>query len=196
MATMERQDTSPPPAPQYRVRFRSSRELFEAIPQVRQDMKAPPDDQSSIDYLTQLAEGLTPEEAITFAAYLLPPREGVWWAHQCLSYVPDALTEEDQHMLALAEAWVRDQEEVTRDAALTDAKQAEYETPGVWLALATGWSGGTMGPLDVSPVPPPPYLAPRALNASVLGVLARVDNEHRLETLRGFVGMAIKLVEA
>ena len=59
-----------------------------------------------------------------------------------------------------------------------------------------GWSGGTMGPLNVSPIPPPPFLTPRAVNAAVLGLLARVDTDHRDEILRGFVEMAVKLTEA
>ena len=167
-----------------------------SFPPSREDMQAEPTEQDCLAFLRGLAESATPEEAITFAAYLLPPREAVWWAHQCLNYVPDALTELDLQMLAFAEAWVREPDEEARNAALEAANEAETETPGVWVAFAAGWSGGTMGPLDISPVPPPPFLTPRAVNAGVLGLLARIEMEHRDETLRGFVEMAVKLTEA
>ena len=38
--------------------------------------------------------------------------------------------------------------------------------------------------------------ATRAVNAAVLGLLARIDTDQRDEVLRGFVQMAIKLTEA
>jgi hypothetical protein len=181
---------------EHRLRFRTAKELFDEFPAARQDMQAQPTVQDCLGYLSGLAASATPEEAITFAAYLLPPREAVWWAHQCLHYIPDALTEVDHQMLAFAEAWVREPEEETRNTALEAANDAETETPGVWVAFAAGWSGGTMGPLNVSPIPPPPFLTPRAVNAAVLGLLARVDTDHRDEILRGFVEMAVKLTEA
>jgi hypothetical protein len=194
-ASMERSGASSS-GREHRLRFRTARDLFDEFPAVRQDMKAAPTDQDCIGFLNGLASSATPEEAITFTAYLLPPREAVWWAHQCLSYVPEALSETDRQMLAFAEAWVREPEEDPRNTALEAANDAETETPGVWVAFAAGWSGGSMGPRDVSAVPPPPFLTPRAVNAAVLGLLARIDNEHRDEMLRGFVQMAIKLTEA
>jgi hypothetical protein len=42
-------------------------------------------------------------------------------------------------------------------------------------------------------VPPAPFLTARALNAGILGALARVDNPHRAATLKTFVEMGIKL---
>lgn len=179
-----------------RLRFARANELFEAFPKAREDMRAKATEQDCLTFARALAAGATPEEAITFAAYMLPPREGVWWAHQCLSYVPDALTDLDNKMLVLVEAWVREPDEINRNEALEAANAAEVESPGVWLAFAAGWSGGTMGPLDAGPVPPPPHLTPRCLNASVLGFLARIETPHRPDMLRGFVEMAITLTEA
>ena len=45
----------------------------------------------------------------------------------------------------------------------------------------------------VPPVPPPPYLTPRAVNAGVLSVLARVDRTLRAKTLASFIDMGIRL---
>lgn len=98
-------------------------------------------------------------------------------------------------MLAHAENWVRETEEETRRAALDAAMGAETKTPGVWVALAAGWSGGSMAPADTASVPPPPFLTARAVNAAILGLLARVDTQHREQVLLVFVDMAVKLTE-
>lgn len=179
-----------------RLRFNTANELFDALPQVREDMRAKPTDQPSLDFLRGLAASETSEEAITFAAYLLPRREAVWWAHQCLSYVPDALTDLDHEMLALAEAWVREPEEKQRRLAMDAGTEADSHTPGVWVSLAAGWSGGSMAPAGSAPVSPPPFLTPRAVNIAILSLLARVETPYRDQTLRVFVESAIKLTES
>ena len=183
-------------AREHRLRFSTANALFAAFPVAKSDMRTKPTDDDCLTFLRALTASATPEEAVTFAAYLLPPREGVWWAHQCLSYLPEALTDVDNEMLAVVEAWVRDPDEINRNAALEAANAAEVESPGVWLAFAAGWSGGTMGPLSGGVVPPPPHLTPRCLNASVLGSLARIETQHRPSLLKGFVEMAITLTEA
>ncbi|MYZ50332.1 DUF6931 family protein [Propylenella binzhouense] len=193
VGSVQPEDSARPPA--YRLRFSTAAELFEAFPAARDDMRAEPDDRPILEFLRGLANGPTPEEAITFAAYLLPRREAVWWAHQCLRQVPDALTAQDQEMLAAAEAWVREPEEALRRAALDRAMAASGKTPGVWVALAAGWSGGSMTPEAPGTVAPP-FLTPRAVNAAVLGILARVARPYREETLNAFVTMAVRLTAA
>jgi hypothetical protein len=192
---MQNTEQSPASQKTHRFRFRSANELFQAMPAVRDDIRARPDDADPLDFLERLMTGDTPEEAVTFASYLLPSREAVWWAHQCLSYLPDALTDQDHHMLLLAENWVREPDEPARCEALESAMQTEVKSPGVWVALAAGWSGGSMAPANLTPVPPPPYLTARSVNAAVLGVLARVELRHRADVLRSYVGMAVRLAE-
>ena len=114
-----------------------------------------------------LSPGRSPKDGITFCSYLLPQREAVWWAHQCLDGVLELLSPEDQDMLALAESWVRYPEEDQRCAVLDAGMAAPTKTPGVWVALAAGWSGGSMLPRDaVAPVEAPPYLTAKAVNAA------------------------------
>lgn len=175
------------------LRFATAREVFDAFPTVGDDVTAQPTDDPVLDYVRTLLESSTPENAVTFCAYLLRRRVAVWWAHQCLSGMPALLGPEDQQMLALAEAWVREPEEEERNEALTAAMDAPTKTPGTWVALGAGWSGGSMLPPDLAPVSPPAHLTPKAVNAAVLGMLARVPHTHRAECLRGFVDMAIHL---
>jgi hypothetical protein len=156
-------------------------------------MDARPSDRSSLEFVKDLQSGPTPEEAITFTAYLLGNREAVWWAHQCLTMLSEHLAPEDLRLMGLAEDWVRQPDEQRRNIALESGMVSPTKTPGVWIALAAGWSGGSMVGPDAMPVAPPPYLTAKAVNAGVLGVLARVDRHARAATLKAFVDMGIRL---
>jgi hypothetical protein len=103
------------------------------------------------------------------------------------------LTDQDLRMLQLAEAWVREPEEEQRAAAMVEGMAARQKTPGVWIALAAAWTGGSMADATLPRIAPPPYLTPRAINAGSLGALARVDNKHRATTLGHFVEMGATL---
>jgi hypothetical protein len=73
---------------------------------------------------------------------------------------------------------------------------APAKTPGAWLALGAGWSGGSMAPPGMAPVPPPPFLTARAVNAGVLGGLARVAIKQRAAILSACVTMGVRLTES
>jgi hypothetical protein len=174
--------------------FRTARDVFEAFPVVADDMAAGPSERPPLDFLSDLAASPTPEDAITFCAYLLPRREAVWWGHQCLSSLPEILEEEDHAFLALAENWVREPNDEQRYAALDAGMASPTKTPGAWVALGAGWSGGSMVAADASPVAPPPYLTAKAINAAVLGALARIDVDGRAMMLRTFLEMGVQLL--
>jgi len=185
--TAERQGT---------LRFERAAELFEAYPEIAEDMDALPDpDIGTLAFLDSLVASSTPEEAITFAAHALTRRYSVWWGHECLRHLSGQLNEADRTMLAHAARWVGDPAESNRIAAQTAAMSAPAKTPGVWIALGAAWSGGSLGPPDLPAVPPSPVLTGRAVNAGVLSVLARVDQSGRARVLAGFVQMARVLAE-
>jgi len=175
------------------LRFNLAEDLFEAFPEIHEDMSAEPSDKPSLEYLSELLVSATPENAITFCAYLLPRREAVWWGHQCLSQIPDMMAPVDNEHLILAENWVRQPEEPERVAALNSAMATDPKTPGVWIALAAGWSGGSMVEESMSPVPPPPFLTAKAINTGLLGVLAEIETGVRSQVLKNFVDMGAQI---
>jgi hypothetical protein len=172
------------------MRFAQAARLFRDIPQIAEDMSQHPGDETPPAFLRALLTGDIPEEAITFAAYSLLPRYSVWWAHECLTAIAEVLTEEDRQMLAVAAAWVAQPDEITRQRALTAGYGAALRGPGVWVALAAGWSGGSMAAPDQPDVPAPDFLTGRAVNAAVLTALARIPIEQRRLRLGHFVSMA------
>lgn len=176
-----------------RIRFNTAKDLFQAFPVALEDMAAGPSDRPSLEFVKELLSSPTPEDAITFSAYLLGPREAVWWGHQALSLLVDRVGPEDVDLMAAAESWVRQPSEERRAAALEAGMASATKTPGAWIALGAGWSGGSMAPVGSPPVEPPAYLTAKAINAGILSALARVDRKQRGETLRQLVDMAIRL---
>lgn len=173
------------------IPFAATNDLFDAFPTASEDMTSRPAGEAPLEFMQALAHGPIPEEAITFGAYLLPRRKAVWWGHECLRTLTQLLTEQDLRMMMLAEHWVREPEEEQRIAALEQAMACRSKTPGVWIALAAGWTGGSMVDPPMPKLSPPPYLLPRAVNAGILSGLARVNVSHRATTLRHFVEMGI-----
>ncbi|MFY0633361.1 MAG: hypothetical protein JXQ91_06090 [Vannielia sp.] len=172
-----------------------AQELYQAIPEIEEDVTARPNGHSSIDFIGALSKGDTPEEAITYCAYVLPRRFAVWWGHECLKRIEEKLDQTDKDMLELAAKWVGDPDEDKRYKALDAAMEAKSKSPGVWMALGAGWASGSMAGPDVPPVPPPPFLTARAVNAGLLSALARYDVTTRAEHLQRFVRMALMLTE-
>ncbi len=179
----------------YRVRYPTAADLFEALPEVSEDIVARPNGEHSVTFVRSLLKSETPEEAITFATYLLAAREAVWMGHECLMHVKPNLDGSDLEMLRFAETWVRSPDEETRNAALDAGMEQNPKSPGAWIALAAGWSGGSMLPPDQHPVPPPGGLVPRAVNAGILSALARLDASVRKKTLSDFVEIGLTIIE-
>ena len=133
-----------------RLRFNTARDLFEAFPAALEDMVARPSDRGSLEFLKDLCRDRRRRTPSPSAPISCSRREAVWWGHQCLNQLPgDTWRRRTRQLLALAEDWVRRPEEETRNTALDAGMASPTKTPGVWIALAAGWSGGSMmGPDD------------------------------------------------
>ena len=149
-----------------RVRFATARDVFEAFPQLRHLIPTPLDAAEPLDYTRRLAASSRPANAIAFLAFLLPRREAVWWAHECVAaLLPEAKRAEG---FLLADAWVRAPEEANRRRALEAGQSSDYESAADWLALAAGWSGGSVTPIDRRPALAEHSMCARAVNAAIV----------------------------
>ena len=148
-----------------RVRFTTAQNVFEAFPDLRRLIPRPSNDSAALDYARSLLTSRRPLDAIVFLAHLLPRREAVWWARQCV----EALLPESAKDAALraADAWVRSPEEETRRAVLDISNAADQALATTWLALAAGRSGGSIAAPDQKPHSPQPSACARAANAAV-----------------------------
>jgi hypothetical protein len=187
--------TTPDPAPGLRVQQADA--LFTAIPEMATDVAtAARPGEHCLDFTRRLRLGPTPEEAITLMAFALQPRHAVWWGHECLKAAPEFLTAQDTDMLALAAAWVAEPDEPHRYGAMDTGMRATPRGPGAWLAIAAGWSGGSMSRPDLPEVPVPLFAIGRALNAGVLSALARAPQVKRRRMLEIYVSMAEVLAKS
>lgn len=178
-----------------RIRFSTSHQLGQAFPALKEDLHATLNDVAPLIFAEQLLESETPEDAIIFCSYMLPKRETVWWACQCLKSLQPRLSETDQTNLNLAETWVRDPDEKNRVAALRAGMSSDKSNPSTWLALAAGWSGGNMSDNDEHPVPPPPELTAKSANAALLSALALNSVHDRGDKLSMCVKSCIRLAK-
>ena len=134
-----------------RLRFSTARDLFEAFPTASERHRRPPADRPSLDFMAELVAGPTPEDGITFCAYLLPKREAVWWAHECLAGVGRiAVARGPSNAGAGRGLGALSRRRRSATPFLMPAWPAPTKTPGVWVALAAGWSGGSMLPPDIA----------------------------------------------
>jgi hypothetical protein len=166
------------------LRFTTVREIFEAFPSAIDDIHGGPSDEPPLRALDRFAASDTPEDAIALSAYMLGKREAVWWASRCVQRLAPAKGRGDEKALLITEAWVREPEEHRRRAALEAGLGGDRGLPGTWVALAAGWSGGSM--LNgAQPGPaPPPQLTAKMARVGVLVALAYVPARDRVPSIK------------
>jgi len=179
----------------YGFRTSTARDVFDSFPTAYADMKAVPTEQPSLTFCRSLIASRIPEEAITFCAYLLPARVAVWWGHECLVNLADRLDNQDLRMLELVHGWVSDPSEYRRFVVLDEATIAEPRTPGVWIALAAGWTTGAAPGGTALANGHPSSRTARAVSTGILTALARVALADRAPVLADFVAMGMQLAE-
>jgi hypothetical protein len=155
-----------------RIRFTTARQVFDTFATAATDILTQPTDEAPLVFIRKLALSDRPIDAIAFCAYLLPRREAVWWACQCVRAIQGDAVGEDAAMKA-AEAWVRDPEESMQRAALGLGASGHVRAATTWLAKAAGWSGGSIAPPGLAPVPPPPHLTAKAALAAIVLAMAK-----------------------
>lgn len=185
-----------------RLRFETARDLFDAYPAAQDELLIEPTDEFSLEFLRSLAV----DKAVGFCAYLLPRREAVWWACQCVKALVPPHTDEEQMALKAAEDWVKEPEEERRLEALAIGRQSNYRLATTWVALAAGWAGASMPPgalagfegpnvaaLGDNWLPIPPDQTAKAVRTSILIAASRLDPKDRAELLQTCINEGARL---
>jgi hypothetical protein len=180
-----------------RVRFATTRALFETFPPSVTRIATPPTDEAPVAFLIKLSSEGKIMDAVTFCAYLLPRREAVWWACGCARSLLGDIRQSQAAGLMAAEAWVYEPDEKRRLEALEVGTKGDSNDPLTWLALAAGWSGGVLARNPQRPVPMPHYMTARAARVAViLSLGAMKDSDARLPGLRACIADGIKLADS
>jgi hypothetical protein len=120
-------------------------------------------------YFDALVAADLAEDGIRFLAAALPKREAVWWAVQCFREAcPRPGEPATVRAIAAAGAWARDPSEANRREAGAAADAAGHGTAAGCAAAAAFWSGGSLAPPHLQPVPPADDLTGKAVAGSLL----------------------------
>jgi Family of unknown function (DUF6931) len=177
------------------TRFVTVRDLYESFPLAPSDVGVEVNDEPALAFLRKLVKEQEWEAAVSYCAYLLPRREAVWWGCQSLRRLQRHLAPRDSSALDLAEAWVRDPEDEQRRAALDYGSQGDYRAPATWMALAAGWSGGSIVPPHLGIAPAAPDQTARAIRAGLMIAMSRVPNGEIDKLMSACLEDGVKLAE-
>lgn len=184
--TTQTEKTQPPSTV---LRYPTPAELFKAMPALGEMCQhRPREDELAGAFVARLRGSTTPEDAITFTAFAVRPKMGVWWGYECLRSIPENLSREDRELMEMIATWTRYADNENRYRVMKVAMWAPKRTPTVHLGLAVGWSGGPVAPNDPAPVPP--SRTPRAISAAVLSCAAQGDLSRRSVALARFIDLA------
>ncbi len=107
-------------------------------------------------FLAALIERAYSADAVAYLAHALPKADAVLWACQCVRMaIGDQSPAAAAKALAAAETWAREPSTENSRAAGAAAVESANDRGARLAALAAFWSGASLVPADLSPVPPP-----------------------------------------
>jgi hypothetical protein len=134
-------------------------------------------------------------DACRFLGQMLPKREAIWWALQCLRQAAGAnSTPNAAKCLQVAEAWVLAPKEENRRVAKPAGDAGGAGTPAGALALAVYFSGGSMVADNLPAVPPPGHLT-GVMAATAVLLAAHLDPAKADEALQKCVALGIEVAQ-
>ena len=177
-----------------RVRFATLRDLFSAFPTASVETGEEAGDEGAVAFLGRCrAEGRL-EPALTAVAYLLPRRDAVWLACQAMRDLTD-LKPSEVECVALARQWASRPEETLRRKALDRGLETSARLSGAWVALAAGWSGGSIAPAGAQPMPPSPAATAQAVRVALLSAAPRLAASRKQAVMTGWLEFALRALE-
>ncbi|MBR1232065.1 DUF6931 family protein [Bradyrhizobium sp. AUGA SZCCT0182] len=175
------------------VRFATVRDLFDSFPSAASDVGAAKEDLNSLEFLKCLVGDQEWQAAISFCAYLLSRRAAVAWASRSVRRMMPAPRADEERLLGFAEAWITDPEEPRRRKALSAGTVGDVKSPATWVALAAGWSGGSVVPEEMGYAPADPEQTPKAVRVAMFIALSRIVPEEKQRVMTACLHDGIQL---
>ncbi len=176
-------------------RFATTTALYEAFPELHVKVGATATEQMPGVFVKALLEAGQFPQVITLCAYLLQRREAVIWGCSCSRLLLSASDGKDADVegLRAAEAWVAQPDDLHRRRALDIGKNGSSENPFNWVALAAGWSGGSLSGHANETKPVPAYMTARAIRIALLLGAVTLPGQSRQAFLKtgGLMGLRI-----
>ena len=175
------------------LRFSTVKDLFDSFPSASADVGAAEEGLNSLEFLRRLVRDEQWQPAISFCAYLLPRRVAVAWASRSVRRMMPAARPDEERMLGFAEAWVTEPEEPRRRKVLSSGMVGDTKSPATWVALAAGWSGGSIVPEEMGYAPADPEQTAKAVRVALFIALSRVGSHERRPVMTACLQDGIQL---
>jgi len=175
------------------IRFATVRDLFDSFPSAAADVGAVEESLNSLELLKILALEQKWQPAISFCAYLLSRRAAVAWASRSVRVMLATPRPDEERLLGFAEAWIADPEEYHRRKALSAGTVGDVKSPATWVALAAGWSGGSIVPEDMGYAPADPEQTHRAVRVALFIALSRTLPEEKQRMMSACLHDGVRL---
>ena len=144
------------------------------------------------EYVGLLVEQKLYPDAVRFLAHALPKREAVWWA-----WVTARRTAGEKPpptikaALDATERWIAQPSEENRRAAMAAAEKAGFDSAAGCAGLGAFFSGGSLAPPELPPVPPGEYLTAKAVSGAVIFAAVAGEPEKAPEKFKSFVAQGV-----
>ena len=144
------------------------------------------------EFVALMMENKLYPDAVRFLAHALPKREAVWWGWVCAKRAAgDAPPPPIKIVLAATERWIAQPTDENRRAAMAAAQQAGLDSAAGCAGLAAFFSGPSLAPPELPPVPPGEYLTAKAVSGAVIFAAVGKEPEKAPERFGTFVAQGL-----
>jgi hypothetical protein len=146
------------------------------------------------DYVALLMSKKLYADAVRFVAHALPKREAVWWGW--ISAKRAAGSEPPPKIKASLEAtekWIAQPDDESGRVAMAAAKEAQTTTAAGCAGMAAFFSGSSLGPAHVPPIPPGEFLTAKAVTGAVIYAAVGKDPVNAPDRFQSFVTQGVEV---
>jgi hypothetical protein len=144
------------------------------------------------DYVALLMSKKLYADAVRFVAHALPKREAVWWGWISAKRAAGAdPPPKIKASLEATEKWIAQPDDESGRAAMDAAKEAKTTTAAGCAGMAAFFSGSSLGPAHVPPIPPGEYLTAKAVSGAVIYAAVGKDPVNAPDRFQSFVTQGV-----
>jgi hypothetical protein len=146
------------------------------------------------DYVALLMSKKLYADAVRFVAHALPKREAVWWGWISAKKAAGAdAPPKIKASLEATEKWIAQPDDESGRAAMAAAKEAQTTTAAGCAGMAAFFSGSSLGPAHIPPIPPGEFLTAKAVSGAVIYAAVGKDPVNAPDRFQGFVNQGVEV---
>jgi hypothetical protein len=146
------------------------------------------------DYVALLMSKKLYADAVRFVAHALPKREAVWWGWISAKRAAGAdPPPKIKASLEATEKWIAQPDDDGGRVAMAAAKEAQTTTAAGCAGMAAFFSGSSLGPAHVPPIPPGEFLTAKAVSGAVIYAAVGKDPVNAPGRFQSFVNQGVEI---